>query len=135
VISDLEKGRRKYVTTAELMVLARALDTTPIALLYPDPYGDVDMLPTVHATASFALQWFSGFVDIPSPAVADDDQEYMRNLRRVQAARRMDDLWGQVAALLKERKGKQGQERSDIMRAIADVKRDIDKLRASDGNN
>lgn len=39
-ISDLENGRRRYVTTAELVVLALALDTAPIALMYPGPYFD-----------------------------------------------------------------------------------------------
>jgi hypothetical protein len=67
VISDLEVGRRRYVTTAELIVLARALDTAPIALLYPAPYREaVQVLPTSGGGNSHnlekivAAQWFTG---------------------------------------------------------------------------
>jgi hypothetical protein len=67
VISDLEVGRRRYVTTAELVILARALDTAPIALLYPAPYRDtVQVLPAPEGAEVrdidkiLAVQWFSG---------------------------------------------------------------------------
>lgn len=69
VISDLEVGRRRYVTTAELMILARALDTAPIALMYPFPYyGEeaIQVLPvpeggqSVELEKIFAVQWFTG---------------------------------------------------------------------------
>jgi transcriptional regulator with XRE-family HTH domain len=134
-VTDLENGRRRFVTTAELMVLARALNTTPIALLYADPLGpEVEMmLPGVKATETFALQWFSGFVDIPSAAVADDSAEYRRNLQRLQTARQIWDLDEQKVALMKEGLDKTGKEKRDILRAIVDVQRQIDKLIASDG--
>src|ERR1700729_3027160 len=35
VISRMEHGRREAVSTAELAVLAAALDTAPVLLLYP----------------------------------------------------------------------------------------------------
>lgn len=68
VISDLEVGRRRYVTVAELLILARALDTAPIALLYPYPYygeGKIQILPPVAGSGAeldkiFAVQWFTG---------------------------------------------------------------------------
>lgn len=67
VISDMELGRRRYVTTAELVILARALDTAPIALLYPAPYWDrIQALPTQdggeprEVEKITAVQWFSG---------------------------------------------------------------------------
>lgn len=69
VISDLEVGRRRYVTVAELIILARALDTAPIALLYPHPYyreGRIAVLPTPEEREPrelekiVAVQWFSG---------------------------------------------------------------------------
>ena len=40
VIADLENGRRRYVTIAELTVLAYALNTAPIALLFPPPLDE-----------------------------------------------------------------------------------------------
>ena len=64
VISDLEVGRRRYVTTAELIILARALDTAPLALLYPAPYRDkIQILPKPESRELekiLAVQWFSG---------------------------------------------------------------------------
>lgn len=67
VISDIEVGRRRYVTIAELIVLARALDTAPLALLYPAPYRDaIQILPIAEGGKSqelekiLAVQWFSG---------------------------------------------------------------------------
>src|ERR1700734_3032138 len=61
VIADLENGRRKYVTIAELIVLAAALNTAPIALLYPPPLFDteVEVLPGVKVNKLAAMQEFS----------------------------------------------------------------------------
>lgn len=61
-ITDLENGRRRYVTTAELAVLAHALNTAPMALLYPGPdYGEfLDVLPGRQDRQIRAVQWFSG---------------------------------------------------------------------------
>ncbi len=62
VISDLELGRRRYVTTSELMILARALDTYPLVLMCPPPYDVyVDALPNAEPTMKIvAAEWFSG---------------------------------------------------------------------------
>lgn len=60
-ISDLENGRRRYITTAELIVLAAALNTSPVALAYPGPYNQqVEILPGKETTEYDAAQWFSG---------------------------------------------------------------------------
>jgi hypothetical protein len=93
-ISELENKKRQYVTTAELMVLARALNTTPIALLYPRPLsGDsIKILPDVTGTKTFALQWFSGEVDKPLPQICDDRDEYRRNIEPIEAARTVSEL-------------------------------------------
>jgi len=59
-ISELENGKRKYVTVAELVVLAAALDTAPILLLYPGPHDRViNVLPHIHAPELQAAAWFS----------------------------------------------------------------------------
>jgi hypothetical protein len=93
-ISELENKKRQYVTTAELMVLARALNTTPIALLYPRPLsGDsIKILPDVTGTKTFALQWFSDEVDKPLPQICDDRDEYRRNIEPIEAARTVSEL-------------------------------------------
>lgn len=61
VISDIENGRRRYVTTAELVILAAALDAAPIVLLYPPLYADqTELLPGVDVSKLWAVEWFSG---------------------------------------------------------------------------
>ncbi len=138
VIADLESGRRKYVTTVELMVLARALNTAPIALLYPDPLsGDsIEMLPGSMASKMVALQWFSGEVDVPSAWVCDDPDEYRSNLEPVEAARKVSDLEGRKLTLMKVFQGRDSgkwDEATDVVPEITRIQREIDKLRGTDG--
>ncbi|WP_131824523.1 helix-turn-helix domain-containing protein, partial [Mycobacteroides abscessus] len=72
LISDLENGRRRYVTTAELIILAAALNTSPVALMYPGPYlGEIDALPHVELTKLHAAQWFSGIEWYADSAAGD----------------------------------------------------------------
>lgn len=60
-ISELENNKRKYVTTAELCVLAIALEVPPLYLLYPDqPDGSVEVAPGVETSSIVAATWFSG---------------------------------------------------------------------------
>ena len=138
VIADLENGRRKYITTAELMVLARALNTTPIALLYPDPLSNdsIEMLPGWKASKTVALQWFSGEVDVPSPSVCDDSDEYRGNLEAIVAARRVSELEEQKLTLMKVFQGRSADKWDKAKKAvpmITEIQREIDKLRGIDG--
>lgn len=60
-ISELENGKRKSVTTAELCVLAWALDVPPAQLLFPAlPDGVVEVVPNVTTRSVFAATWFTG---------------------------------------------------------------------------
>lgn len=60
-ISDLEGGRRRSISVAELMVLAAALEIPPAMLLFPGyPYGRVEALPGVDLLTNEAVNWFSG---------------------------------------------------------------------------
>lgn len=60
-IADLENGRRRYVTTAELSILAAALDIPPILLLFPRyPDGNVEVIPGEQRTSRNAAAWFCG---------------------------------------------------------------------------
>ena len=60
-ISEIETGRRKSITVADLIILAAALDTVPVALVYPGPYDeDVRALPAVEVPQIWAVRWFSG---------------------------------------------------------------------------
>jgi len=133
-ISELENHKRKYVTTAELMVLARALNTTPIALLYPRPLsGDsIEILPGVKGSKTFALQWFSGEADTQSPWICDDPGEYRGNLEPVEAARKVSELEEQKFTLMKVFSGRsedKWDEASNVVPEITRIQREIDKLR------
>ena len=93
-ISELENHKRKLVSTAELVVLARALDTAPLVLLYPPPYSaELDMLPDVNKTSWVAAEWFSGMNDVGSRAdFTDDVAAYDRNLAPLRAAAKISEL-------------------------------------------
>ena len=127
VIADLENKRRSWIGVAEVMVLARALNTAPVALLYPDPCAaEVEMLPGVKVAGPFALQWFSGFIEGPARAAASDDgPEYDRNLRRVRIAREIWELQERLAALMKAELRASPDERSAWVDRIGDVERRI----------
>jgi hypothetical protein len=61
VIADLENGRRRHVTIAELVVLAAALETPAVALLYPPPLDkEVRVLPKLTTTRFMAAEEFCG---------------------------------------------------------------------------
>jgi hypothetical protein len=119
-----------------LMILARALSTAPIALLYPDPLddGSIEILPGVEGTKTVGLQWFSGEADTPAPWICDDPDEYRGNLKPVADARRISELVSQKLMLMKvftERTDKDTRE--GAIPEIARIQREIDRLRGTDG--
>lgn len=78
-VADLESGRRRFVTTGELLVLASALNTSPIALIFPEPSDEpdnlVEVLPGVEVTGFKAAQWFSGHHKDISEAPIEPDPD------------------------------------------------------------
>lgn len=146
-ISEIETGRRKSITLADFIILAAALDTAPVALIYPGPYReDIRALPELKIPQIWAVRWFSGelknrsevpfddkghYVQIPHPA------EYAENLRRLHCAREAAVLYDRKAAMWRElnamRRNKEkrnipdGQIRA-ATDAIADYQRQIDAL-------
>ena len=95
-ISELESGKRKAVTTAELCVLAWALQVPPMRLLYPDlPDGPVDIVPGVTVPSIKAATWFSGESDLgepePKPASLESDSDRIKKIRSW-AAHQSDSL-------------------------------------------
>jgi Helix-turn-helix domain len=141
-ITDLENGRRKHVTTAELTVLARALNTSPVALMFPGPYYEmVEVLPGLEVRELRAAQWFSGLLSGPTehlPAggapLTDDRAEYTRNLRRLRLAREVWNLEERRFALMTQlgAAGQSPDERARVSDAIADLQLRIDELKADD---
>lgn len=129
VIADLENGRRLWVGVSELMVLAVALNTAPITLLYPPPLGEtVDVLPGVEAPKTVALEWFSGEVASPWPWICDDVDAYRRNLQPIERARERSELESRKIALMRAEIGGSVEDRSRYADAIADLQRRIDAL-------
>jgi hypothetical protein len=88
-ISELENGKRKYISVAELIVLAQALDTAPVVLLYPPPYDEeVEYAPGVMMPRFDAAQAFSGILDPKGEEVSGD---YWLNTHRLRAEREVRD--------------------------------------------
>lgn len=96
VISDLENGRRRYVTTAELVVIAAALDTSPVMLVYPGPYGDemTEALPGVEASKFVAAEWFSARRWFGTAAKLGDDplERWRAAISELHLSRKLADL-------------------------------------------
>lgn len=62
VIANMESGRRSTLPLVDVIVLAAALDTSPILLLYPLGYtARIQKLPLTEAVTTWeALRWFTG---------------------------------------------------------------------------
>ncbi|BCI84164.1 hypothetical protein MTY66_57890 [Mycolicibacterium sp. TY66] len=136
VISDLEVGRRRYVTTAELIVLAQALDTAPISLLYPGPYEEeVEALPGDSFDQLTAVAQFCGFAHRHEGADEDEQIEswkrYDHNMACLRIAREIADLELTKTRLMKARESRSGWDDDDYwqgLQAVADVQMRIDDL-------
>ncbi|WP_232499631.1 helix-turn-helix domain-containing protein [Agromyces humatus] len=64
VIANLESGRRDFVSVADLLVLAKALDVPPMALLIPiEGGGTVEILNGAFSDPWHAVDWFNGWSD------------------------------------------------------------------------
>jgi transcriptional regulator with XRE-family HTH domain len=106
-IADLENGRRRYVTTAELVILATALNTSPVALLYPGPdyNAEIEVLPDIHDRKIEAAQWFSGVRSqgfTPSADRAESTRlrdEYRENIRELRLWRELLDVHAKIASV------------------------------------
>jgi transcriptional regulator with XRE-family HTH domain len=148
-ISEIETGRRKSITVADLIILAAALDTVPIALIYPGPYNEtVRVLPTLRVAQIWGARWFSGELRTISEVPFDDKGHYIKvarpleydnNIRRLEKARRAAELYERKASMWRQLNQMQhtkstgdGGVTDDEIRtavdAIADYQREIDNL-------
>jgi transcriptional regulator with XRE-family HTH domain len=88
-ISEIETGKRKDITLAELTVIARALAVPPLLLIYPDlAHGPVDVLPGETVTSAQALRWFAGEAPLPNDvkSFGEDSLPLTRTRRLYQIA-------------------------------------------------
>jgi transcriptional regulator with XRE-family HTH domain len=134
-ISELENGKRKYVSTAELIILARALDTAPVALVCPPPYqGEIEVLPGVSSTSWSAAEWFSGMNNGGTRSgFADDVAAYDHNLAPLGAAARISELTTRKLRLMEALVDADEAVQAAMLDAIDGVQDDIDRLTDAPG--
>ncbi|MFF4650534.1 helix-turn-helix domain-containing protein [Streptomyces sp. NPDC001380] len=97
VFSNLETGRRASLEVAELLVVAKALDVPPLALLFPlSEHATVEALPGQVLPTWDALAWFTGteHLDTPAPAgsaraVLDAFREHAETVQVALASHRL----------------------------------------------
>lgn len=131
-VADIENGRRKYISVVELLLLAAALNTTPVALLYPGPYAEgveVEVLPNAPVIASEAAQWFGG--NLPNPPAWADTDTYETNMRDISSA--FADRQRQLMKQLDDIKQTVVSSQESIARWAEDMKRRIEEGQADGG--
>lgn len=116
-IANYESGRKQSLDIAELIVIAAALNTAPLLLLYPGPYdANVEVLPGRSASEFDATEWFSGedpvdslvgwelrIGDEDNPNYSDGDwRRWESNVAEIQEWRALDRLIGMRNDLLAE---------------------------------
>ncbi len=151
-ISEIETGRRKSITVTDLILLAAALNTTPVALVYPGPYMEpTRFTPNQEVPEIWAAQWFSGlhrsvshlpFAEGAETLEVSDPEEYTANMKRLRDGRQMWELSEDKATLWRnlqvqryqQQRGRVSQDDvAALVDAIADIQRRIDELAADDG--
>lgn len=98
-ISELETGKRKSVTVAELLVLAAALQVPPLQLVFPDlPFGEVEALPGVMERSVDAALWATGLAALRQESDhAQIIAESISQRTKLGASLRLLDLEDQVS--------------------------------------
>jgi len=99
-VADIENGRRKFITVAELLAIACALNAAPLMLVFPGPYAGfelVDGLPVAPggtpigvAPKSEAINWFCG--ETLNDRLISNFAAYEENRRPLSEARELQQL-------------------------------------------
>ncbi|MGW5376234.1 hypothetical protein ACWESM_12380 [Nocardia sp. NPDC003999] len=125
-ISDLELGRKKTVTLAELIVLAATLGVPPVQLIYPElPDGEVEVWPGFGTTSVTAAQWFSG--EITARDIADVPLTEKSTNSRISAAREYERLKEAVTSTA--RQAVDAQFAPEALEAMRAAKNRLDEMR------
>lgn len=138
VIADLENGRRRYVTTAELCVLAWALRVPPVQLLYPDmPDGEVEIVPQIEKPSIEAAQWFSGERaygprELSTDEARQETVEFYRGVRLVDLSRKRLDQQARIESLsrLVARLKGSGEDVKNMLAEIESAEKQVDDINA-----
>jgi transcriptional regulator with XRE-family HTH domain len=87
-ITKIEAGERA-LTVPELLVIAAALGTTPLALIFASPINEsIEVLPGKYQSTVAALGWFTGTSGETPNGVARDDH----SARRAQLLLRINEI-------------------------------------------
>ncbi|MGV0772031.1 hypothetical protein [Mycobacterium syngnathidarum] len=99
VIAKLDSGHRGSVLSVpELIVLAAALNTSPVNLVYPGPYeSPVEILPNRENGELSAAEWFSGVYSYLGHdgvgAPEDPAEQWQANTETLRQWRYLDELF------------------------------------------
>lgn len=88
-IANYESGRKKTLDIADLIVLAAALNTSPVNLVFPGPYDEgVELFPDEEHSQFIAAQWFSALSSEPY----DEMTQWREATKELRTWRRLDEL-------------------------------------------
>lgn len=117
-----------------LLRLAAALNTSPVALVYPNPSDElenlVEVLPGTETTGFKAAQWFSAHQPGPGSGAkieAQRREEWRNNTRLLRLWREIDDLQVRQASI--SRTGRDGKLSDTQRELIESYQRQIDDKR------
>jgi len=95
-IANYESGRKQSLDIAELIVLAAALNTSPVNLIYPGPYdAEVEVIPGSAMSEFAAAEWFSGvynYAGSPAAERGGDQDEWNSNVELLSLWRQLSEL-------------------------------------------
>lgn len=133
-ISEIETKRRKSITVSDLIVLAAALDTTPIALIYPPPYdAGIRIIPNMvnDAAKMLAVQWFCGLLteNETRNLIGGDLETLSKNRLPIRIAREMYDLESDLHELMRQDVPEDSEEHVQALKGISALRSKIAALK------
>jgi transcriptional regulator with XRE-family HTH domain len=149
-IANYESGRKHGLDVADLLVLAEALKTAPVCLVFPGPYDEnVQICPESQELPQlWWAQWFSGLMGVFSDVPYSDGQPII-GIRDTDTGEWTDfAAWGRnLGPLRRAREGLELEERKNALRRsqeghsdprivsrtvdeIADLQRRINEIKA-----
>jgi transcriptional regulator with XRE-family HTH domain len=106
VLANLENGRRAQVSVGEVLVLARALNVSPVTLLFSVGAQErTEILPDTEADTWAALRWWTGEDRMPLEPLGEEEGRvaYGAALQPVSVYRELNDLYEEAASAFIQR--------------------------------
>lgn len=135
-ITKIENGRSRF-DLGELIVLAVALNTSPVRLVFPGPYKAlVDVTPRVRVPEFQAAQWFSGLQPVLQDGVAASDAArlragYRESVKTLTVLRTIEELQARKARFIPKGSALTDEQREEN----AFLDRQIDRWQATLGED